>query len=767
MCRRLALQILFLTSFFATKAQTIPAEQTSRRIHELSRALKETGTDSSRAKLLLELALCYVYKPGEFSGDLDSAKLLVSEAEQINGRLHDKKTEARAYFVYAAAHREKGDRANGKAYIESSLKIYESISDPANMAEAWVERSRYYSISESAAEIKEMRKCLDKALALFRTTGSRQRQADVLKDLGDLDQILGNAELAMKELNEALSIYKSVGHKSLQGIYDLMGYIFGKKGDLHDAVRFGLLAVKTGEEVKDTTLQMCTIYVRLAVAYAYLSDFDQAIPNANKALSIAIKYNDRSSILVCTEINCLFYSRLGKEAASIESIRQGEAALQKPWSRYDSLHLNLFYVITYVSSKKFEKARPYVDEMERLLKGIQKDVLTFSTFHFLVTYYLNIRQFNKAETTMSDYLSVLVPNNGKRHMARAYLLKSQLDSARGNFKSALVNYQLHKSLTDSILNEASTFQFAQMEVEHETEKKDNDIKLLKQQQIIQEASLQQSLLLRNIVIGGVVALALLSVLLYGRYRTKQGLYKQLQAKQQEVNEKNVELENLVADKDELLIQKEWLVREIHHRVKNNLQIVTSLLTSQMDSTENGAVMDAIRESRNRIEAIAMIHQRLYNTNNYGSIMMPAYVVELVEHLREAYGADGRIVFSLFVDPISLDISVALPVGLILNEAISNAMKHAFPGEIQGTIAVRINKALENKVIIEVEDDGIGFSEKVDGDSVSFGIRLIKGLASDLSGESQMFNGKGTTVRVVFSIDGLLKQNRLVDTTQLF
>ena len=133
-------------------------------------------------------------------------------------------------------------------------------------------------------------------------------------------------------------------------------------------------------------------------------------------------------------------------------------------------------------------------------------------------------------------------------------------------------------------------------------------------------------------------------------------------------------------------------------------------------------------------------------------MMPAYVVDLAEHLREAFRPGPRIVFSLLIEPISLDISVALPAALILNEAISNALKHAFPGEMQGTISVRVNRVSENKVMLEVRDDGIGFSEKKVISSKSFGIRLIKGFVSDLSGESQIVNGNGTTVRVFFCID---------------
>jgi two-component sensor histidine kinase len=183
----------------------------------------------------------------------------------------------------------------------------------------------------------------------------------------------------------------------------------------------------------------------------------------------------------------------------------------------------------------------------------------------------------------------------------------------------------------------------------------------------------------------------------------------------------------------------------------------------MASTETGPALDAIRESRQRIDAIAMIHQRLYNSSNFNSIALPTYIADLVEHLRVAFRPGPRIVFSLFTEPIMLDISAALPVGLILNEAISNALKHAFPGNMQGTIAVSVCSVSEGKVMVEVRDDGIGFSETTEISGKSFGIRLIKGLVSDISGESEIINDHGTIVRVLFSFNHLDSgQNILVD-----
>ena len=146
-----------------------------------------------------------------------------------------------------------------------------------------------------------------------------------------------------------------------------------------------------------------------------------------------------------------------------------------------------------------------------------------------------------------------------------------------------------------------------------------------------------------------------------------------------MNEKNTELEQLVKD-------KEWLVKEIHHRVKNNFHIVSSLLEIQSSYLKNKAAISAIKESQHRINSMSIIHQKLYQSETLSTVHMPEYIYELVEYLKESYAIREEISFDVQIENIELSHSFAITLGLILNEAITNAIKYAFHDTHEGKIS---------------------------------------------------------------------------------
>jgi two-component sensor histidine kinase len=184
----------------------------------------------------------------------------------------------------------------------------------------------------------------------------------------------------------------------------------------------------------------------------------------------------------------------------------------------------------------------------------------------------------------------------------------------------------------------------------------------------------------------------------------------LQAQQEEINHKNEHLselllgqkdslleekEGLLQDKDHLLCQQERLLKEIHHRVKNNLQVVMSLLNSQADALQDKAALSAIQESQHRVQAMALIHQKLYQSEGVARIPMHDYIEEVVAYLHESYCLDQLVRFQLEVEPIELDVTQAVPLGLIINEVITNAFKYAFPGGLPGTVCLSLRRLEES------------------------------------------------------------------------
>ncbi len=270
---------------------------------------------------------------------------------------------------------------------------------------------------------------------------------------------------------------------------------------------------------------------------------------------------------------------------------------------------------------------------------------------------------------------------------------------------------------------------------YETEQKENDIRLLENQSKLQLAELDRGRLIKNLTLGGIALSLLVTGLLYNRYRLKQ--------------KNNQQLQKLVAEKEILLKEKDWLVKEIHHRVKNNLQIVISLMNIQSEYLENGAAFDAVKESQSRMTAMSLLHQKLYLSPSITSIAMNSYISELIQHLKESFNAGNSISFKTEIQPIELEVSQAVPLGLILNEAVTNAIKYAFPDNKNGEIHIKlIQTGIEISLVIA--DNGVGLPEHSAFKKAStIGFNLIETLTEQLGGSLNVQSHDGVELSVVF------------------
>ncbi|MCP4660842.1 MAG: PAS domain S-box protein [bacterium] len=201
-----------------------------------------------------------------------------------------------------------------------------------------------------------------------------------------------------------------------------------------------------------------------------------------------------------------------------------------------------------------------------------------------------------------------------------------------------------------------------------------------------------------------------------------------------------------------LKEKEVLLREVHHRVKNNMQVVISLLRLQSRTIRSEPAREALANSQNRIKAMALIHETLYQSENLSGITLRSYVHRLVRNLSSAHGPRGRSA-QLVVDvgDAALDIDTAVPVGLIINELVSNSLKHAFPDRKPGEIRVAVHPAAEDEIELAVSDDGVGLPEEIDPRSAAtLGLRLVARLAEDqLGGKLEIGRAGGTCCTVRF------------------
>jgi PAS domain S-box-containing protein len=201
-----------------------------------------------------------------------------------------------------------------------------------------------------------------------------------------------------------------------------------------------------------------------------------------------------------------------------------------------------------------------------------------------------------------------------------------------------------------------------------------------------------------------------------------------------------------------LAEKEILLREVHHRVKNNLQVIASLLDLQADTLPDPQLHAAVEDSQQRIQAMALIHESLYQGADLARVNAADYLRRLSAQLFEAYGAAERISLQLEADAVRLEVNTAIPCGLILNELLSNALKYAFPDGQAGEVHIALRQACPDTGVLTVRDSGIGFPEDLDfRHTNSLGWQLICVLTEQLGGSVALERDSGTTVTVTFPL----------------
>ncbi len=200
-----------------------------------------------------------------------------------------------------------------------------------------------------------------------------------------------------------------------------------------------------------------------------------------------------------------------------------------------------------------------------------------------------------------------------------------------------------------------------------------------------------------------------------------------------------------------LAEKEVLLKEIHHRVKNNLQVISSLLKMQSRHVDDAATRELLEESQTRVKAMALIHERLYRSSDLRRIDFSTYVQELARDLTRTYGRECAARVESRVCDVHLPLGIAIPCALIISELITNALKHAYPGGRTGTISVSLTPLSAGSYVLAVEDDGVGLPDGFDiAGSESLGLRIVSTLARQLNGDVRTVESEGTRFEITFT-----------------
>jgi two-component sensor histidine kinase len=749
---------------------------------KLLQTLSQSKPDTNRIHLLLQLG--DYYKPDIINSfNVSSGKIALNyytRALNLSGQLHSQHLLNQSLLSIAQCYIRSVNWDMANKYYSKVTAYYHQTGDLRHEADTWGELGDpSWLTTESACN--QFLNVHKKALSLYRIQKNELAAIGQMNQLADAYVYNGKLDSAENELIQVLYSYKAVQYKKLYETYFRLSRVYKTKGNLSSQLFYLLEMIKNFGQFGSKP-EGVNYYYQMAGFYKDWGMYDKAFDWALKAVEADEKYNSYSYYYDYSKqvVEILLLLQKNKEALAFldKTIKK-----HAPANSLEQCYADQYFGDCYSALGQLQKAGLYYQKAMAEWNSYITTTHDYSVYEDvwihqkLGDFYFKTGDYKRSAFYFNQLKSIPINKVKPAVIGKLYLSIFRTDSALHNYVPAINHYQLYKKLNDTLFNTAKSGQIAEMQTKYETGQKVQAIKLLKSESKSQHAELKSLNLERNITFAGIAMLLVTGAIAYRGYRIKQRSIVQLRAKQQEINRQNLALQSLVEEKDGLLVEKDdllhekdsllqekdsligdkdWLLKEVHHRVKNNLQIVMSLLNTQSAFLENLDAISALRESQNRVQSIALIHQKLYMSDKAASIHMRAYINDLLLYLTDSYRTSKRrIRFVQTVDDINIDISQAVPLGLILNEAITNAIKYAFE-PAGGEIFIGFGRSGDDMLMLTIADNGRGIPEAlVMGKKTSLGMKIMRIFSKQLNGSYTITNTSGVTVSLEFPEDKLM------------
>jgi len=380
----------------------------------------------------------------------------------------------------------------------------------------------------------------------------------------------------------------------------------------------------------------------------------------------------------------------------------------------------------YYKENKPDSALKYFKESAKIhSENKEIDRLLWANLGLGKTYY-NLNKKKLAKKYLSYAANEEIDEQNMEVLAESARLLSIIYDEENNFRRAYEYFKIYKNASDELFNADKVKKIAQLELENDFEDREQKLKYDREQEkIAMEARIKQNKIVRNFSAGGLVMTLALLLFIYRSYKQKQ--------------KSNFE--------------KEILLKEIHHRVKNNLQIISSMLSLQGNYLSDQKIKDAVNESQGRVKSMALIHQMLYQHDKFSSLDIKEYIGQLVDSISASFDPGKKKISTILkIEQIFIDIDTAIPLGLIVNELLTNAYKYAFPDERKGTVAISLRKENDEKFNLVIKDNGIGLPEKnqIAKQSKSLGLNMVNILTRQIKGDLHITVSEGTQFNIHFA-----------------
>jgi len=558
-----------------------------------------------------------------------------------------------------------------------------------------------------------------------------------------------------------------------------LGEIHLLQGEYTEAIRLHQQTLSLKQELQDT-FGIGSSYLNLGNVYLYQSLYEEAISNymeasemflvINDSLRLSSVYNNLGALhnYMGTRDKALAYwersLEIKKQVGNLTAISKALNNLAEMYMVQGDLDVSLKYLQESLTIKKkikdqegylvttynlgecqrlrkeYDQALVYFAEAQTILAEMPLSLHHAELHNKLGLYYLELRQLRKAEKYF------LLAQQQAQSMEAKEVQLSVVDNLaltyemQGDYKKALESKGNYVVLRDSFQRQEQQNKILELESKYEVKSKNQQIELLQSENTIATLEQQQASKRNRYLLGGVAALSLISLILYRNVRLKRKNSKLLQEK------------NLLIQED--LSNKEVLINEIHHRIKNNLSIIDSLINIQLLTDQSINPEEILRNAQNRIKSISRLHDLLYQNQITQEFDLSIYLNEICSQVMDSYnGRVTNISLNCEFENIVVDESNYIKLGLITNELLTNAIKHGFTRGETGVISVALRMSSNQDAQLSIFHSGVQPTLGTLDNSKGMGVQLIKGLAKQISGAYALSEEIPRKFTVTFPCEG--------------
>ncbi|MDZ4682237.1 MAG: histidine kinase dimerization/phosphoacceptor domain -containing protein [Saprospiraceae bacterium] len=575
------------------------------------------------------------------------------------------------------------DMEQARAYAMEALRVAEDNGAKSLRATANLMAGKAYA---ELTRYDSAGLFLDRAQADLETLNRPDQRAEVYYWKGFMAANSREFSTATESYFKAIELWEQLGdRKKLARVHIGLSDVYATQNIYDKGITYSEKAIELLEAIGDDK-QLGAAVINLAYTYTMMQDYEKALVYATRAVSI--------------------YEQLGSSAEKeLARALNSRGNAYKFLARYDE------------AIQDYEKCRS-ISEKIGFVRGVVAS--TANTGHTL----LLKKKYAEALPYTLRAIEMMTVAGDLRNLEENLMNASNSYVGLGDYKNA--HLYLERQLRE--VERQHEERVAQLE-QGLTEKYEAGQRAATI--VLQAQRIEQQNTIQMLLAGSAVILTVLLLLIYRGLRAKQKINRLLGSTNALLEKKNRD--------------NELLLKEIHHRVKNNLEVVSSLLALQGAHIHDPEVLNAITESQNRVHSMGMIHQRLYQGENLAAIEMKDYFVHLGEGILDSFGAESRIQVECAMEELELDVDTAVPIGLIVNELLTNALKYAFPGERSGEIKISLRESADDTLHLEIADNGVGKTTGETAKGTGFGTQLVQLLTRQLAGQISERTDHGTIV----------------------